>query len=196
MPTPTILRLFGDKEGLLDAVAEHVMAGYTAAKLERAASEDGDPVEDLRAAWRTHVEFGLANPDLFALLSEPGRIERSPATAAGVKVLEARVARVAAAGLLRVSEPRAVGMIHAAGNGVVLALLAAPEEKRDAGLADAMIESVLGGILAAGPQTPVSGPAPLAVAFLTAVPDLPALSGAERTLLTEWLTRAIAELQV
>ncbi|WP_026931311.1 TetR/AcrR family transcriptional regulator [Glycomyces tenuis] len=195
VPAPTIFRLFGDKDGLLDAVAEHVMAAYTAAKSERAASEDGDPVEDLRAAWRAHIDFGLANPDLYALLAAPGRLQRSPATAAGAEVLEARVARVAAAGLLRVSEPRAVGMIHAAGSGVVLALLGRPEGERDSGLADAMLESVLGGILAAGPAAPASGPAALAVALLASVPDLPALSDAERTLLTEWLTRAVAELQ-
>lgn len=195
VPTPTIFRQFGDKDGLLDAVAEHVMAAYTAAKSERAADENGDPVEELRAAWRAHIDFGVANPDLFALLSEPGRLQRSPATAAGVKVLEARVARAAAAGMLRVSERRAVDMIHASGNGVVLTLLARPEEERDPGLADAMIEAVLGEILTTKPVASVSSPAALAVTFLAAVPDLPALSGPERTLLTEWLTRTIAELQ-
>ena len=31
---PTLYRLFGDKDGLIDAVAEHVMATYVAAKSE------------------------------------------------------------------------------------------------------------------------------------------------------------------
>src|SRR3954462_10900703 len=79
---PTIYRLFGDKDGLVDAVAEHVMATYVAAKA--AAGTDPDPVADLRAGWRMHVDFALANPELYALISAPGRGDSSPATAAGV----------------------------------------------------------------------------------------------------------------
>src|SRR6187200_2009731 len=75
---PTIYRLFGDKDGLIDAVAEHVMAAYVAAKAGPVA--DADPVADLRAGWQMHVEFGLANPELYGLLSSPGRGEPSPAT--------------------------------------------------------------------------------------------------------------------
>src|SRR5690349_9846397 len=74
---PTIYRLFGDKDGLIDAVAEHVMATYVAAKTDPGTD---DPVADLRAGWRTHVEFGLANAGLYTLLLTPGR--HSPATAA------------------------------------------------------------------------------------------------------------------
>src|SRR6478752_6009898 len=51
---PTIYRLFGDKDGLLDAVAEHVMATYVAEKTAVADAEaraEGDPVADLRSAW-------------------------------------------------------------------------------------------------------------------------------------------------
>src|SRR5687768_5320162 len=63
---PTIYRLFGDKDGLLDAVAEHVMATYVATKA--VAAVDADPVADLRVGWRMHVDFALANPELHALL--------------------------------------------------------------------------------------------------------------------------------
>jgi AcrR family transcriptional regulator len=195
VPAPTIFRLFGDKDGLMDAVAEHVMATYVAAKSAKAAEENGDPVDDLRAAWRDHLDFGLANPDLFVLLATPGRLNHSPATAAGADVLAARIARVAAAGLLRVSESRAAAMIHAAGNGVVLALLGQAEASRDAGLADAVLDAVLNGILAASPAPPASDLAALTVAFLAAVPELPALSSGERALLAEWLTRAVSDLQ-
>ena len=55
---PTIYRLFGDKAGLLEAVAEHVMATYVSAKTEiadSASARDVPPVEDLRAAW-THPD--------------------------------------------------------------------------------------------------------------------------------------------
>ena len=188
---PTIYRLFGDKDGLIDAVAEHVMAAYVGGKTVPA---DGDPVADLRFGWRMHVEFGLANPELYALLHAPGRSASSPATAAGIEVLRARVRRLAAAGLLRVGEERALSMIHAAGTGTILALLAVPADQRDAGLPDAMIETVLGGILATAPATPDDGMSAVAVTFGTVLPKLPALTDAERTLMAEWLTRAVAAL--
>lgn len=194
VPAPTIFRLFGDKDGLMEAVAEHVMTSYIALKSEQACHEDGDPVEDLREAWRGHVDFGLANPDLFVLLSTPGRLERSPAAAAGTAVLEMRVRRIAATGLLAVSECQAVGLIHAAGTGAVFALLQQPAENRDASLSDTMLEAVLHEILTTSPAPPASDLPPLAIAFRAAVPDLPALSDGERRLLTEWITRTIAAL--
>ena len=194
VPAPTIFRLFGDKDGLMDAVAEHVMAAYVDAKSQQASHEDGDPVEDLRDAWRTHIDFGLANPDLFVLLSTPGRLKRSPATAAGANVLEARVGRVAAAGLLGISESRTVELIHAAGTGAVFALLHQPSESRDTSLPDTLLEAVLHAVLTTTPAPPASNLAPLAIAFRTTVPDLPALTDGERRLLTEWVTRTIADL--
>jgi AcrR family transcriptional regulator len=186
---PTIYRLFGDKDGLLDAVAEHVFASYVAGKA--LADESADPVADLRAGWDTHLGFGLANPGLAALLSEPGRGTRSPAVLAGIEVLRARVHRVAAAGRLRVSERRAVELVHAAGTGAVLALLATPPDTRDLGLADAMWEAVAAAILTGAPDHPDDPTAAAAVAFRTVAPELPGLTAAERALLTEWLDRAI-----
>lgn len=192
---PTIFRLFGDKDGLLQAVAEHVIAEYVTDKAALAAKEDGDPVEDLRAAWRTHIGFGLANPDVFMLLIEPGRLRYSAALAAGTAVLQTRVARVAAAGLLTVTQDRAVGMIQATGTGTVLALLSQAEKDRDPQLADALIEAVLADIITTAPAPPTSDPVAVAVTFQAALPELPALSGAERGLLSEWLSRSVGELQ-
>lgn len=193
VPQPTIFRLFGDKHGLLEAVADHVMTDYVADKGVKAAGEDGDPVADLRSAWRAHVGFGLANPDVFTLLtaSDPG----SAAVAAGIEVLRSRVARVAAAGLLGVPVERAVDMIRAAGSGAVLTLLATPEADRDPRLSDALIDAVLGEILTTAPAPPVSDPVALVTAFRAALPDLPALSDGERTLLSEWLDRTTAALE-
>lgn len=194
VPTPTIFRIFGDKDGLMDSVAEKVMATYVAAKSDLASREDGDPVEDLREAWRSHVDFGLANPDLFVLLSTPGRLARSPSTAAGAGVLEARVRRLAESGLLAVAEPQAVGLIHAAGTGAVLALLQQPVQSRDTSLADTMLETVLRAVLTTAPSPSASNLAPLAIAFRTAIPHLPGLTDGERRLLTEWLNRTIPEI--
>ncbi|WP_134767069.1 TetR/AcrR family transcriptional regulator [Nocardioides sp. 1609] len=196
---PTIYRLFGDKDGLLDALAEHVMATYVAAKAapgpDGAGPDGAGPVEELRAGWRMHVEFALANPDLYALLQAPGRLGPSPATVAGIEVLRARVRRLAAAGLLRVDEERALLMIHAAGNGAALALLATPPAERDPGLSEAMLAAVLGAILATAPATPDTAAHTIAVTFGTVVPTLPGLSEAERTLMGEWLARSLTGLR-
>jgi AcrR family transcriptional regulator len=187
---PTIYRLFGDKDGLLDAVAEHVFAAYVAGK-SRAAGV-GDPVADLRAGWDVHIGFGLANPALFGLLTQPGRDSRSPAAAAGRQVLEARVHRVAAAGRLRVSERRAAELIRAAGTGAVLTLLSMPPADRDPGLADAMYDAVMRAVLTDGPAPAPESTTAATVAFATLVPRLPALTDAERALLSQWLDRAAA----
>jgi AcrR family transcriptional regulator len=190
---PAIYRLFGDKDGLLEAVAEHVMATHVTAKaavVAAASAAEVDPLEDLRAGWDSQIEFGVSNPTLFRLLSDPDRVVRSPAAESGRRVLEARVHRLAAAGRLRVAEPRAVDLFQAAGVGTITTLLAAPPDRRDPGLADAMFEAVLGQILtdAADPVDDAS----LAVALRAAAPGLQSLTDGERRLLTEWLDRVIA----
>ncbi|MFG1650044.1 TetR/AcrR family transcriptional regulator [Micromonospora sp. NPDC049275] len=188
---PTIYRLFGDKDGLIDAVAEHVMATYVSDKSASAREATDDPIADLRSGWRTHIGFGLANPELYALMATRGRGRPSPATLAGIEVLRARVRRLATAGLLRVDEQRALMMIHAAGNGTILALLGTPDDERDNGLADAMFDAVLGGIVADAPATPDTATNAVTVTFTTVLPELPGLTDAERTLMGEWLHRSL-----
>lgn len=191
---PAIYRLFGDKDGLLDAVAEHVLATYVSAKaaiVEAASADDVDPLDDLRAGWDMQIDFGVANPALFRLVSDPDRASRSPAARAGKRVLESRVHRVAAAGRLRVSERRAVDLVHAAGTGTVLTLLSTPPERRDPGLADDMYAAVLRQICTDAPEPADGGTTAAAVAFRAVAPRLGTLSEAERRLLTEWLDRAI-----
>lgn len=193
VPAPTIYRQFGDKAGLLEAVAEQVMAEYVADTALQAAVEDGDPLADLWASWRRHLEFGLANPDLFVLLVVPGPGTRSAAADVGIDALTARVERLAAAGRLRVPVSRAVALIHAAGTGVVLALADQAPDRRDPELADATFEAVLGAILAATPAPAADELITLAVTFAAAVPDLPSLSDPEKALLTEWLRRVVGQ---
>ena len=187
---PAIYRLFGDKDGLLEAVAEHVLAGYVAGKTRTAGTDD--PIADLRAAWDLHIGFGLANGALFRFLADPARDGRSPASVAGAQALRNRVRRIAAIGRLRVSERRAVDLIHAAGTGAVLTLLALAPRDRDPGLADALYDAVIAAILTDAPALPEEGATAAAVTFRTVVPDLATLSDAERALLSEWLDRASA----
>ena len=156
---PAIYRLFGDKDGLLDAVAEYGFASYLARKPSPAPG--ADPVADLRAGWDLHVSFGLENPALFALMygDATGRERESPAAAAAFAMLRQRVRAIAAAGRLRVSEQLAADMLHAAGCGTVLTLLELPEEARTPQLSAAMFEAVTGTVTTPGPAPrPDGGP--------------------------------------
>jgi AcrR family transcriptional regulator len=194
---PTIYRLFGDKDGLLEAVAEHVMATFVSAKaaiVEAASADNVDPLDDLRAGWVAQIDFGVANPTLFRLLSDPDRARHSPAAQLGRGVLESRVRRVAVTGRLRVSEQRAVNIIQAAGIGTIQTLLATPPEHRDSGLPDSMYEAVLRQILTDAPESAEVGPMAATVAFRAVAPELNMLSDAEHRLLAEWLNRAVDAL--
>ena len=191
---PTIYRLFGDKDGLLDAVAEHVMASFVSAKADivsAASAANIDPLEDLRAGWAMQIDFGVANPAIFRLLSDPGRVLHSPAAQSGKRVLESRIHRLAATRRLRVAERRAVDLIQAAGIGTIQTLLSTTPDQRDPGLADAMFEAVLRQILTDAPDRAEGGSIATAVAFRAIAPELHVLSESERQLLAEWLDRAI-----
>lgn len=191
---PAIYRHFGDKDGLLEAVAEHVMATYVSAKAEtvRATSEEGlDPLVDLRNGWLAQIDFGLANPELFRLLSDPGRGMSSPAAQSGRRVLEARVHRVAQTGALRVSEQRAVGLIQAAGTGVIQTALSTPPEYRDPGLAEDLYEALMRHLLTGATPRTGGDQAAGAVSLRAATPQLHMLSEAERQLFAEWLDRIV-----
>ena len=75
---PAIYRLFGDKQGLLDAVAAHGFTSYLDDKTDLKPGDD--PVGDLRAGWDLHIGFGLANPALYSLMyGEPRPGASSPA---------------------------------------------------------------------------------------------------------------------
>lgn len=219
MQVPALYRLFGDKDGLMDAVAEHVMAAWvsderTVAAVEAAVeaadeAADEDPLADLVAHWHSHVEFGLANPDLYALLNTSGRVDRSPATTAADAVLSRRIHRLAAAGFLAVDEQRATGLMRAAGVGTVTTLLTSPAGRADEGLSDAVLDAVLDAMLVPGARPGRTGhrsdqagvsdapavdrltPLTASVALLAHLPELPALTDAERALMAEQLTRAI-----
>ena len=187
---PTIYRLFGDKNGLLEAVAEHGFASYMARK--HPINTGDDPVENLRAGWELHVGFGLANPELFRLMHTALRTPGGQAAAAsGAAVLQARVHRVAEAGRLRVPERRAVELISATGTGVVFTLIDQPEDERDGGLAGTAWESVCAAILVNENTDPVTAgsPAAAAVTLRAGLPGVTALSATERALLGDWLDR-------
>jgi AcrR family transcriptional regulator len=191
---PAIYRLFGDKDGLLDAVAEYGFASYLARTPPPAPS--ADPVADLRAGWDLHVSFGLENPALFSLMySEAGSRGRvSPAAVAALAALRQRIRRIAAAGRLRVSEDLAADMLHAAGSGTVLALLSMPRGTSPVPVSEAMFDAVIAAIATPAPAGTAAATAsvvPAANALRAALPGLGPLSPGERHVLGEWLDRVI-----
>jgi AcrR family transcriptional regulator len=192
---PTIYRQFGDKDGLLEAVADHVFSAYVAGKT---VPDDVDPVEHLRDSFDAHVTFGLANPGLIALLSDPLR-PRSEAEDRGIAVLRERIHRVALAGRLRVPEARAVSLVHAIGVGLVLALLGTPADERDPALTDAAWDALASAVLTGAPGVPGAPGAgaddAAAAAVRLAADDraLAVLSPAERGLMRDWLARIAAD---
>ena len=183
---PTIYRLFGDKDGLLEAVAEHTLARYVAEKAHRVPGDD--PIEDLRQSWDAHVAFGLAHPAIFRLMSTPVPGLPSRATLAGIAVLRDRVRRIARTGRLRVTEERAVDLIHAIGTGTIIALLEkAPADR--GGLSEATRDAVFSTILSDEPHPLQTGPVGAATALRASLDDISVLTPGERQLLGELLER-------
>ncbi|WP_217170559.1 TetR/AcrR family transcriptional regulator [Streptomyces sp. AC512_CC834] len=184
---PAIYRLFGDKDGLLDAVAEHGFATFLAGK--RVDPDPPDPIADLRAGWDVAVEFGLANPALYTLMyTEPTRTG-SAAFRTGMEVLMGRIRRLAAGGWLRVDEELAAQIIHATARGAVLTWLSLPADRRDPALFTTLRESMVAAVTRERPAVRDAGPAGAARALRAALPDQTALSDAEQRLLSEWLRR-------
>lgn len=185
---PTIYRHFGDKRGLLDAAAEHGLSTYLQAKADVPPS--GDPVNDLRRGWDLHIGFGLASPSLYALIyGDPRSSASSPTAVAAAAILAQHVHRIAESGRLTVSEERAAHLVHAAGIGTTLALIAMPERRRDMALSDLAREAVIAAITTDAPVVAAPGPVSAAIALRAVLPQTSALTEQEQGLLREWLDR-------
>jgi AcrR family transcriptional regulator len=182
---PTIYRLFGDKRGLLDAVVAHGIAVYTQSKAIHAPI--ADPVEDLRVGFDQHIEFGLANPAVYALMSDPSL--HLTAAKRGAQYLEQRIHGIALAGRLRVSEARAVELVHAVGLGTVLALLERPEAERDLALAADARDALVAAITTNAQAPKANRVSTAAIALRAGLAELTELSPRERDLLDEWRAR-------
>jgi AcrR family transcriptional regulator len=186
---PAIYRLFGDMQGLLDATGSFGLTSYLAEK--SAMKETDDPVEDLRAGWDLHVEFGLAQPWFYALIFGEARPGHEPTAAKqAAAILAHMVKRIAQAGRLRVSEERAAQLIHSTGKGITLTLIAALPGNRDLGLSTMARESVLATITDdAATAATSAGLLNAAVSLEASLDEATVLTTAERVLLAEWLRR-------
>ena len=182
---PTLYRLFGDKQGLLDAVAAHGFDTYLVSK--QAQLKTDDPIADVAAGFDLHVEFGLANPGLYVLMYgavRPGHVQ----PVEGRRILRGMLERAAAAGRLRVPVDSALELVGAAGVGVTLHLISTPEGERDLAMAARVRDRVLAAVSTA--EAGDGGAAVHAVALQAALRERPELIGAAETaLMQQWLER-------
>jgi AcrR family transcriptional regulator len=185
---PTIYRLFGEKDGLLSAVAEYGYARFIAAKSPLQPTDD--PVEDLRSAWSLAVEFGLSNAELFLLIyAEPLSEAMAAAVHGGNQRMLDRIRRVAAAGRLRVEESLAATIMQATARGAVLTWLDQPGDQHDPAFIPAMREAMISAITTENSTLPEPGRASAARTLRANLDGQTGLSGGEQHLLAEWLDR-------
>ncbi|MBR7825964.1 TetR/AcrR family transcriptional regulator [Actinospica sp. MGRD01-02] len=195
--TPTLYRLFADKDGLLDAVADFGFESYLAEK--RAFETSDDPIDDLRRGWDVHVQFGLANPAIYTLMygnAQPGR--RPAAAAENRAIMRAMLERANAQGLLRVPVETATVAIEASTTGSVLLLLALPEQARHAGLIrplrDIVLDAVTERTASRDDRSPIADRAQALLGIITPAGGTDPVTDAgfsvfEAGLLREWLAR-------
>ena len=185
---PTIYRLFGDKEGLLDAVAEGALSTFVAAKAHR--GRHPDPVEELRAGWDRQVAFALAHPGIFAIMTaHPETSRNSRAYLKGIAILRDKMQAVAASGRLRMPEARALDLLHGSATGIIATLLGQLPEDRDPALSAEARDAAIAAITGEASGGADSGAAGAANALRAALPDLGGLSAGETLLLSELLDR-------
>jgi AcrR family transcriptional regulator len=190
---PTIYRLFGDKDGLLDAVAGYLLERYIEEKRQLIEASQ-DPVTDLRRLWDLHVDFGVTHPDGYVLAygqMRPGRVV--PAAEETFRLLRNVIARLGDRGTLRMSVERATVYFRSTGTGFILTQIGLPAHERDPELSAIIFDNTMAAIStgAMRDSANATGLSGRAVALREALRDndeLP-LSDAERVLLAEWLNR-------
>jgi AcrR family transcriptional regulator len=196
---PTIYRQFGDKDGLLDAVAGYLLQTYIEKKRDLIGAS-GDPVADLRRLWDLHVHFGLTHPDGYVLAygqMRPGRWP--PAAQETFELLSQVIARLGEQGRLRMSVERATVYFRSTGTGYILTQIGLPPDERDPELSSIVFEDTMAAITNDGKrkQDTGVGMAGHAVALREALrgrKNLP-LTAAEQGLMAEWLNRLADQAQ-
>jgi AcrR family transcriptional regulator len=142
---PVLYRLFGDKNGLLDAVADAAFEQYARRKQDLEAT--GDPVTDLHTGWNDHMAFAAENPALYQLMFTPRPHSAATAYQRILSLLEATLTRCAAAGALATTPRLAAQLILPANIGVALSRIAQPELFADPALPDRTRDAIFAAVL-------------------------------------------------
>ncbi|GAA2490730.1 TetR/AcrR family transcriptional regulator [Winogradskya humida] len=156
---PVLYRLFGDKNGLLDALADDGLRRYAEQKARM--PQTGDPVADLRAGWDDHMAFARDNPALYQLMFAPRPRSHAQARGKIMELLEANLLRCSAVGALRIAPPLAAQLILPANVGLALSLIAQPSLFADPGLSHRMRDAVFASVLSSSPSQLSSSPSQL-----------------------------------
>jgi AcrR family transcriptional regulator len=187
---PVLYRLFGDKRGLLDAVADLGFERYARRKSELELTDD--PVADLYAGWDDHMAFAAENPALYRLMFAPRPQSAPTAYRRILELLESTLLRCAAAGALATTPRSASRLILSANIGVALSRIAQPALFDDPALShsarDAVFAAVLTDPKAPSTPDPVSAAARQLRSQLT-LTGTDRLEPAEEALLDRWLER-------
>lgn len=187
---PVLYRLFGDKRGLLDAVADHGYERYAAAKAAQERTDD--PVADLHAGWDGHMAFARENPTLYQLMFTPRPWSHSTARERVFDLLVAALVRCAATGALMVEPRTAARLILSANVGIALDHIARPALFDDPALSHRMRDAVFSHVLTATTAQAEDAPLVTAALRLGALLELlgtDALEPTETALLVRWLER-------
>lgn len=191
---PVLYRVFGDKRGLLDALAERGLERYAAQKA--ALTVTGDPVADLHAGWADHMAFAAGHPALYRLMFAPRPWASGSARAGVLDLLRHALRRAAAAGVLRLDVDTAATVVLSANVGLALNRIAQPEAFGDPTLSEALRDVVFRSVLVDAPPAPEASPLAAAATRLDAQLGLDPAAGAlrpeESALLRVWLARLAA----
>jgi AcrR family transcriptional regulator len=183
---PTIYRIFGDKQGLLDQVALHGFSAHLATWTGW--TPGADPIDSLRQGWDMHIDWGLLHPQVYSIAYGEHRTgTSSPAAAAIDAILRTQFEEAAKDGMLALPVTDAVNMIRATGVGVVFTLLAMPGDARDMTLSTRAREATLAAILAKPVKRQERDGA--AMQLRQQLDATSALSVNERALMGDWLDR-------
>lgn len=186
----SLYQLFGDKDGLLSALAIHAFDLYLAQK--QTLSSSGDPVDDMRRGWDMHVDFGLKHSAFYLLMygtDRPGR--RPPAAREAQELLMTFLGRAASDGRLRVPPVLAAHLFLAGVTGVTLSLIGIPENDRDPEVSPRMREALINALTTDTSPAPEPTLAARALALdatlSEADPATIPLRPVETALLRDWL---------
>lgn len=191
---PVLYRLFGDKRGLMDAVAEAGMKRYSDRKAELEAT--ADPIADLRAGWDDHLAFADENPALYQIMFTPRPWSASNAREEVLHLLIGTLTRVSAVGALAIQADMAARMILAANVGLALDRIRNPEIRDNSDLANSLRDAVFTAVLTEPPVIRETALLPTAARSLGAILTLhpsQALAREETDLLQLWLERLSRE---
>jgi AcrR family transcriptional regulator len=183
---PTLYHHFGTKEGLLDVVVEQAFGEYVERK--RGMVRSGDLIADFVAGWELHVEFGVANPVLYALMYAPART--SSAAAAADELLRVGLQRMDDAGVLRIDVDTAVTMTTGMAVGCVSQLNRLRRPTSDPA-AIATRDALVAALTGSPPPAPTAATSTTAGAAQFLIDEVAArdaqFTPAEAALFTQWL---------